>query len=65
MKRDSKIASPSVEQSEAREWDKEKRQTKCVMPRDSDTSFALEEGQFKAKKGGIAVDEVSTDRLMV
>lgn len=34
------------------------------MPRDTDTGLVLEESQFKAKKGGIAVDNVSANRLM-
>ena len=65
MKRDSTMPSPSVVQLEACEWDQEKRQTKYVMPRDTDTSFVLKESQFKTKKGSTAVDKVSTDRLMV
>ena len=65
MKRDPTIASPSVGRSEACEWDRDKLQTKCVMPRATDTRFVFKKSQFQTKKRGTAVDRVSSDGLMV
>ena len=65
MKRDNRVASPNAEQSKACEYDKEKQQTKCVVPRYTNTCFVIEEDQFETKKRSTAVDEVSTHGLTV